>query len=88
MGLTSPRQTIVSGTSVLHHFDDTLGPAIGWPEIADGPSYAIALRRDRVLPVNGPGLADGWDDEAEHAISDMSGGYAVLNYQETLFLMF
>ncbi|MEH6523371.1 hypothetical protein [Sulfitobacter sp.] len=30
-----------------------------------------------MLLVNGPDLTDSWDDEAEHAISDMSGGYAV-----------
>jgi hypothetical protein len=71
------RQTMVSGTSVLRNFSKACGPAMGWPDIALGGGYCIALRRDRVLLVNGPELADGWHAEAGHAVSDMTGGYAV-----------
>ncbi len=72
-----PRQTILSGPAVLNRFQGTLGPAIGWPDIAMAASYTVALRRDRLLMVNGPDFADGWDDTAQLAVSDMTGGFAV-----------
>lgn len=75
--ITLSRQTLVSGTAGLSHFNATLGPAIGWPEVALGPSYAVALRRDRVLLIDGPVLADGWHDDGDLAVSDMTSGYAV-----------
>lgn len=69
------RQTTVSGVDVLHYFC----PATGWPDVARGPSYAVALRRDRVLLLDGPPLTDGWNDKTGHAVSDMTGGYAVID---------
>lgn len=79
--ITLERQTLVSGVRALTHFDALVGPAIGWPECAQGPSYAAALRRDRVLIVDAPTLADGWHAEAQLAVSDMSGGYSVFELQ-------
>ena len=73
------RQTLVSGAAALTRFERDLGPAVGWPAPARGHSYAVALRRDRALLVNGPSLDDGWDAGAGLAISDMSGGYAVFD---------
>ncbi|WP_299029402.1 hypothetical protein [uncultured Sulfitobacter sp.] len=72
------RQTVISGAGVLRAFEKSCGPAIGWPDVAQGASYAVALRRDRVLLVNGPALQEGWDDTTGHAVSDMTGGYAVI----------
>ncbi|MEE4237677.1 MAG: hypothetical protein V2I51_13240 [Anderseniella sp.] len=73
------RQTLVSGVAALTHFEDTLGTAVGWPEAAQGSSYAVALRRDRVLLVNGPALDCGWHDHPELAVTDMTGGYTVFD---------
>ena len=72
-----PCQTLVSGVSVLNHYKELLGPAVGWPDVAQGSSYAIVLRRDQVLLINGPVLEDGWDGTTEQAISDMTSGQAV-----------
>lgn len=73
------RQTLVSGVTALRCFEDTLGTAVGWPEPATEPGYAVALRRDRVLLVDGPVLACGWHDDPGLAVTDMTGGYAVFD---------
>ena len=71
------RQTLLSGP-----IDGCLAlaqqaQAHSWPEIASGDSYAIRLRRDRIIVLNGPILADGWHDDFSVAVSDMTGGYVV-----------
>lgn len=66
------RLTLVSGTAVRTGAEL---PIIGWPDMAPAGSYAVSLRRDRILEVNGPARADGWDDTAALAISDMTDGY-------------
>ena len=71
--ITLPRQTLISGVDVLSKY----APCTGWPEIAQGDSYTVSLRRDRVLRVGGPVVTEGWDAPNNHAISDMSSGYAV-----------
>jgi hypothetical protein len=73
------RQTLMSGA-----FDALLAisgqeAATGWPEPAVGACYAVRLRRDRILVVNGPELRDGWHAAAGVAVSDVSGGLAVLD---------
>lgn len=57
------RQIMVSGPAVR----DTFGPATGWPAVVSGDSYTLSLRRDRVLIVNGPAMAAGWDAAQDQA---------------------
>lgn len=71
--LAPPRQTLISGAAVLERHRD----ALGWPDIAQGDSYALCLRRDRVLLVGGPAMEDGWDGAQGLAVSDVSDGYAM-----------
>ena len=71
------RMTLISGP-----FPETLraaglAHAVGWPDIAIGPSYALRLRRDRILVADGPDLSEGWNADTGLAISDMTSGYAV-----------
>ena len=70
------RQVIVSGVPALKVTDL---PLVSWPEPVTVPSYALVVRRDRVLEVNGPAREDGWHDDIECAVSDMSYGYAVFD---------
>ncbi|KAB7613520.1 hypothetical protein F9L33_13095 [Amylibacter sp. SFDW26] len=74
--VTLDRQVLVSGTNALSK--ETL-PLVTWPEVESAASYALAVRRDRVLRVNGPAVIDGWDEDAELAISDVSDGYRVFD---------
>ncbi len=66
------RLSLISGTGVR---TSSQIPLIGWPEIApDGP-FALSMRRDRILEVNGSARTDGWDEVNSVAISDMTDGY-------------
>ncbi|MCI5076879.1 hypothetical protein [Oricola sp.] len=71
------RMTVISGPFASIRKSTGIDRAIGWPEAPDGEPYLLRLRRDRVLMVNGPDLADGWNAELGLAISDMTCGYAV-----------
>jgi hypothetical protein len=71
------RQTIVSGSYTAALKTCEVDVAIGWPDIVTTNSYALRLRRDRLLMVNGPDLPDGWNETTNLAISDMTGGYSV-----------
>jgi hypothetical protein len=68
------RQTSISGTDVLSSYAN----CIGWPGVAQGPTYALSLRRDRILLVGADPMPDGWDDETGHAVSDATDAYRVL----------
>jgi len=70
------RQTLISGAQVLEQIKQ---PLIGWPDIADVQSYAITLRRDRVLLVNDSKEPDGWNEELNWAVSDVSDAYSVID---------
>ncbi|NOR62409.1 MAG: hypothetical protein GQ535_07960 [Rhodobacteraceae bacterium] len=70
------RQTMLSGPAAQCLALADQPSASGWPDIARGESYAIRLRRDRILAVNGPALTDGWHERSGVAVSDMTGGYA------------
>ena len=65
------RQTLVSGPKVR----ETAAPLIGWPDIVLTDRYALCLRRDRVLIVNGPEAPNGWDPAPQQAVSDVTDGY-------------
>lgn len=64
------RQVMISGVGIG-------ADGIGWPEVASGDVYRIALRRDRVVAVGGPVRADGWDMDAAQAVSGISDGFEV-----------
>lgn len=71
-----PRLTLLSGPRVLQK---AALPLVGWPEVATAESYAICLRRDRVLEVNGPERQEGWDSETDLAVSDVTDAYAQMD---------
>ena len=70
------RQTLISGQNVLSQIKQ---PLIGWPDIAKKESYAVTLRRDRVLLINGPEKSDGWNTKQNQAISNASNAFAVFD---------
>lgn len=51
----------------------------GGADVASGTSYALRQRRDRIVVINGQSLTDGWDSDANVAVSDMSAAYAVVS---------
>lgn len=66
----------VSGTDVLARFRDQL---ICWPDIATGGSYALSLRRDRVLLVGETDLTPGFTANTGLAVTDVSDAYQVID---------
>ena len=70
------RQTLVSGPSVLTQIRH---PLVRWPDVAVNEVYALALRRDRILIVNGPEMTEGWDDITAQAVSNASDAYDVID---------
>lgn len=70
------RQTLVSGLDVLAKYYDHL---ITWPDVAEGESYALSLRRDRILIIGETDLRPGFDAAKGWAVSDLSDGYAVFD---------
>ncbi|MEB8385637.1 hypothetical protein OO012_00230 [Rhodobacteraceae bacterium KMM 6894] len=70
------RQTLISGPNIL---TQTEPPIAAWPDIVTSDCYALPIRRDRVLLVNGPPLSQGWHDETRQAVSDASDAYAVFD---------
>ena len=73
---TLARQTLVSGVRV-HAGAGVASQVVSWPNPAHGDSYAVGLRRDQVLMINGLSLPDGWDAQARQAVSDMTDGFVV-----------
>lgn len=73
--LSFARLTLISGANVLQQAGV---PRIGWPDIAARAPFALVLRRDRVLIVDGPEEATGWDEGRGWAISDASEAYGAL----------
>ena len=65
-------QTLISAPDVLLRHPG----ALGWPDVGSGDSYALCLRRDRVLEVGGPARPEGWD--GTQAISDITDGLIVV----------
>ena len=73
------RQTLISGSYAAGLQLTGLSGAGGWPDAVTGETYAVRLRRDRLLVVNGEEIADGWQGEAGLAVSDMTFAYAVID---------
>lgn len=67
------RLTLISGPAALNATKLALAD---WPGVVEGDNYAISLRRDRILEVNGPAQPDGWDADQNLAISDVTDAYA------------
>ena len=72
-GVSSDRLTLISGPVQQALAKCGMQIAAGWPDPVSSDSYALRLRRDRILVVNGPALEDGWDADNGVAISDMTG---------------
>lgn len=70
------RQTLISGPQVLSRPE---WPVVTWPAIAPSPPYALCLRRDRILLVDGPDMAEGWHETTACAVSQVSDAYAVFD---------
>ena len=77
------RQILLSGPMNALLNAAGLSQAVGWPEQASGDTYAIRLRRDRVLVINGHEMTDGWDSDRGIAISDVTDGYAIIGLEGT-----
>ncbi|WP_299506086.1 hypothetical protein [uncultured Roseobacter sp.] len=80
MRYVSPaRQTVISGNFedclALSGLETAVGGGTGF---ASGETYALRQRRDRVVVINGPDIADGWHSEHNVAVSDMTSAYSVL----------
>ena len=71
--VTVERLTLLSGPMARQQ---TSLPLVEWPGLALKDSYALSLRRDRVLEVNGPAHQDGWDGARGLAVSTVTDGYA------------
>ncbi|MBV1865771.1 MAG: hypothetical protein KUG74_15225 [Rhodobacteraceae bacterium] len=70
-------QTLISGPIAACLAVSGQKQAFGWPDIVTGQPYALRLRRDRLLVVNGGQQAEGWDERGV-AVSDMTGAYSVI----------
>ena len=74
--VTLTRQTLISGVDILGQTDH---PVVAWPDMVTEQVYALTLRRDRMLLVNGPEVAEGWHENTAQAVSDVSDGHAVFD---------
>jgi hypothetical protein len=74
--LQPDRLTLLSGPVAASLVLAGQGEAVGWPSPAMGGTYALRLRRDRILVVNGPEIATGWHGDEGVAVSEVTGGYA------------
>lgn len=72
--ITPKRQTLISGINA--HGASQLA-LVSWPGDITATQYALVLRRDRILEVNGEPRNDGWNDAIQCAVSNVTDGYAV-----------
>lgn len=73
------RQTAISGDIADCLMVSGCKTAVGGePDIAKAGTYCLRQRRDRVLVVNGPELADGWHADRNVAVSDMTAAYSII----------
>ena len=70
------QQHIISGPAVLSQID---APLVCWPDVASEAEYAVVLRRDRVLAVNGPARSEGWEEASCLAVSNANCLYSVFD---------
>lgn len=64
------RLTYISGDRAAALRIAGCADAATWPGQVSAAQHAVSLRRDRILVVNGPELAEGWHEETGLAISD------------------
>lgn len=77
--ITPAQQTLISGPRKAALTLVKQKEVVGWPEIATGETYAISMRRDRLIMIGGGITKYGWDDKAGLAISDVSSGYEIMS---------
>ena len=70
------RQTLMSGPDLASR---SVPPCTGWPDVVADDVYTIALRRDRLLEINGADRQEGWHEEQNMAVSDVSHAYSVFD---------
>ena len=80
MQIQPQRQTMISAVAAMEQTPLSL---VTWPGRIANNEYALVLRRDRILEVNGPERIYGWDESNACAVSDMTCGYSVLSVSGT-----
>ena len=70
-----PAQFWVSGTDVLARFKDQ---SVRWPDVVGSDTYALTLRRDRVLLVGRIDMPLGYASGSGLAVSDVSDAFQVI----------
>lgn len=73
--VTDLQQVLISGPDVRRSF----ATLVEWPDVAQGGSYTLSLRRDRVMVIGGPARTEGWQESSQQAVTEMSDGYEVLD---------
>lgn len=71
------RQVIISGQIEACLAASGCAEAFGGDRVVSGQTYALRLRRDRILVVNGGAHSDGWHKDHGIAISDLTSGICV-----------
>lgn len=69
------RQMLISGPNVQTAFKDL----VGWPTPAPSEPYTVSLRRDRGLQVQHDPRPEGFDADANIAVTDMSDATCVFD---------
>ena len=78
------RQTLVSGVHPLAApLCKNLAPPVGFSAIASGPTYAVAVARDRLLVVseNPIEAREGWDAATATALTHVDDAWLVLDLE-------
>ncbi len=78
--ITGLRQTEISGDLAKARSDHKLPIPTCGAGTKTSATYALAMRRDRMLVVNGPMLQDGWHDSG-YAVSDMSSAHVAFEFE-------
>lgn len=74
------RQTMISGSlSACLNLAGLKENSASSENFPGSSTYAIRLRRDRILVVGGPELEEGWIKAAEVAVSEMTTAYSVID---------
>lgn len=77
-------QTLVSGVRPLAAaLCAGLAPPVGFSGIAHGPTYAVAVARDRLLVVSEKAIdaAEGWDASTATALTPMDDAWLILDLE-------
>ena len=76
--IVADRQILASGPQTAALRLCGFEAAIGWPDIAQNQSFAVSLRRDRLLALNTRALPTGWLADDALAVSDVTDGFDII----------